>query len=371
MPLIPLISSSDPCTSTFLLPACLPACHACHACREAREGVIGDGDRGPFPVPSDFPGHAAAYYRCMRGGKQAVLRVEEVPWLAAQRQQDQEQAALRQQQQQQAQQERAQQQAARQAGAAAAASPAKPGQAGVQAARSGGYYMSPGHSAGSRQHLPMPQAQQEPIQQQQQQQQPRAPFATPPLGSSPYSAAAGLRTLGGSSATPHVPSGVRQLLWRPPPQAQQQAQQSGGQQPQQQPQQQGPQVQQQQQLQQQAGPPRPAQMVLLAPPVVDAVPLRYPPGGPLLQVHSCLDGELSAPAVEFRCASCCWAGCKAWYLACPPACQPPATSTAAASPQAPTLMPLYPLPPGHALLPLPACLPAAGRRCAAAPAWMH
>jgi hypothetical protein len=250
-----------------------------------------------------------------------VLRVEEVPWLAAQRQQHQEQAALR---QQQAQQERAQQLAVRQAGAAAVASPAKPGQAGVQAARSGGYYMSPGHTAASRQHLTMPQAQPEPIQQQQ---QARAPFVTPPLGSSPYSAAAGLRTLGGSSATPHIPSGVRQLLWRPPPQAQQ----PGGQQPQQQPQQQEPQVQQQQQ----ARPPRPAQAVLLAPPVVDAVPLRYPPGGPLLQVHSCLDGELSAPAVEFRCV-----GLLGWALRlgilhanCP------STSAAAASSPTPTRMP--------------------------------
>ena len=336
-----------------------PHTHPPPACREAREAVIGDGERGAFPLPSDFPGHAAAYYRCMRGGRQAALLVEEVPWLAAQRHQDQEQAALRQQQQ------RAQQQAARQAGAAVGASPARPGQAGVQAAQSGGYCMSPGHSAGSRQHLPVPQGQQAPTQkqqQQQQQQQPRPPFVTPPLASSPHSAAAaGLRTHGGSSDTPHIPSGVRQLLWRPPQQLQ--ALQPGGQQPQL-PQQQQP--EQQPQKQQQARPPRPAQAVLLAPPVPDAVPLRYPPGGPLLQVHSCLDGELSAPAVELRCASH-GLGAEARDPACTPACQP-ATSAAAASPHAPTLMPpRRPLPPGHA--PAAACLPAAGRRCAAAPAW--
>ncbi|PRW33669.1 H(+) hexose cotransporter 2 [Chlorella sorokiniana] len=229
--------------------------------RWEREAVVGDGERGPFPLQIDFKGpHGEALYRCLQQGQDAVLRLDDLPDLA-------QQAA---QQAQQAQQ------------AAAAAQ--------QQAAAAGWQQGQQPHGGWGQ---PPPQVQRSPQQQLHYHHQPAASgggglqaHQQPPPPSPQQS--------GGSvaSAAPR-----QQWQWgQQAEQAQQAAQQ--GQLAQQQQQQQGvaQQAQQAQQVQQAAAP----QAYLLAPPLTDLVPFSWPPGGRVVQVHAVCDGLLSAPCAQDR-----------------------------------------------------------------------
>lgn len=243
-----------------------------------REAVIGDGRHGTFPLLKDYPGSSGeVYYRRMHEGRDVYL--EDVPELAQQatQQQQQQQRQLRgwqqparQQYQQHAtrhpqQQQRPlrQQQHAAQHGAWQQAQSGSGQPAASQPSNHPSVattILSPSHSAAESGHpLPLPpQGQRQPA-------RASAPPASHPGRISTASKSFIRALLAGGSCNAAPAAGARS----PPPYP--------GLAPQQQ---------------------QPA--VLLAPPVLDRVQLRWPPGARVLQVHSCLEGDLSAPVLEDR-----------------------------------------------------------------------
>jgi hypothetical protein len=271
--------------------------------------VLGDGERGPFPLPADFPGpQGAAYYACMQRGLAAQVTAAEVPVLAQALQEHRQQAEQRQRQAAAAQ---------RQHGGGWGGSPRASGGTNSAMHAQGSADMEPlaasppsafHRSCGSKALLSPTQSRatasphqrpSQPTSQPQQQQQRGQQALLPGLGTSSQptpprsqqlqagSAAASpaksareqqggqanLRALlAGRSSCDAAPQGAAGTPASPVQPPQQPRAQHGAQQP-------------------------PAQ---LAPPLPSLVPLPNAPSQRLVQVFSCMEGQLSPPVLEQR-----------------------------------------------------------------------